>query len=263
MAFAASAANDAGSGDLRTALVIGNGAYRQAALKNPARDADAVALALKGMGFVVIQRENATLREMLESLREFSNKASKSRVRLVFYAGHGVQIKGRNYLMPIDAEVQSEEDVTQQGIDISEVLERLAVVKGGVNLVILDACRNNPFVLASAQVADARGVRTRGLNNPTTNAVGLAQVQAPSGTMVAFSTAPGSVSIDNSTQGRSVYAKHFLAYMNVPGLPIEKLFKQVRAAVAQETLQQQIPWESSSLMGEFCFRPDLAGRCNG
>jgi uncharacterized caspase-like protein len=198
---------------------------------------------------------------MIEALREFSNQAAKSQVRLLFYAGHGVQIRGRNYLMPVDADAQSEDDVVQRGADLSEVLERLAIVKGGINLVILDACRNNPFNLAPAQLADARGYRTRAIGVRTSS--GLAPVQAPSGTLVAFSTAPGSISIDNSMQGNSVYTKHLLANLNIPGLAVEKLFKQVRSAVAQETRQQQVPWETSSLMGEFCFRPDAAGRCSG
>ena len=261
LAFDAAAADEIISGKLKTALVIGNGAYRQAPLKNPVNDAQAVASALKSLGFHVIQRENASQHEMLEALREFSNQAAKSQVRLLFYAGHGVQIKGRNYLMPVDAEAQSEDDVVQRGADLSEVLERLAIVKGGINLVILDACRNNPFNLAPAQLADARGYRTRAIGARTSN--GLAPVQVPSGTLVAFSTAPGSISIDNSVQGNSVYTKHLLANLNILGLPVEKLFKQVRSAVAQETRQQQVPWETSSLMGEFCFRPDAAGRCSG
>ena len=262
LAFDAASGNDFTPGEVKTALVIGNGAYRQAPLKNPVNDAQAIASALKSLGFHVIQRENATQREMLEALREFSHQAARSQVRLLYYAGHGVQIKGRNYLMPVDAEAQSEDDIAQRGADLSEVLERLAIVKGGINLIILDACRNNPFNLAPAQLADSRGYRTRAIGGaPTTN--GLAPVQAPSGTLVAFSTAPGSISIDNAMQGNSVYTKHLLAYLKIPGLPVERLFKQVRSAVAQETRQQQVPWETSSLMGEFCFRPDAAGRCSG
>ena len=260
-AFESVSASDFASGKVKIALVIGNGAYRQSPLKNPVNDAQAVASALKLIGFNVIQIENATQREMLEALRDFSYQAARSQVRLLFYAGHGVQIKGRNYLMPVDAEAQSEDDVAQRGADLSEVLERLAVVKGGVNLIILDACRNNPFNWAPAQLADARGYRTLAIAAPSAN--GLAAVQVPSGTLVVFSTAPGSVSIDNAMHGNSVFTKHLLAYLNTPGLPVEKLFKQVRSAVAQETRQQQVPWESSSLMGEFCFRPDATGRCNG
>jgi carboxyl-terminal processing protease len=260
IASALAAAYDTVPGEHRIALVIGNAAYRSAPLRNPVNDAQAVAAALKALGFQVLLRENATQREMLDSLREFSQRASKSQVRLLFYAGHGVQIKGRNYLMPVDAEVQSEDDIAQKGADVTELLERLATLADGVNLVVLDACRTNPFSFGPAQLADSRRFRTRGLGS---QAAGLAPVQAPSGTLVAFSTAPGAVAIDNPLQKNSVYTKHLLASLRTPGLPIERLFKQVRVAVAQETQQQQVPWETSSLMGEFCFRTDATGKCSG
>lgn len=250
---------DVVSGETRTALVIGNAMYRTAPLRNPVNDAQAVAGALKGLGFEVILRENASQREMLDALREFAQRSAKSQVRLLFYAGHGVQIKGRNYLMPVDAEVQTEDEIAQKGTDITEFLERLGTLTNGVNLVVLDACRNNPFTVAPSQLADSRRFRTRGLAPQT---AGLAPLQAPSGTLIAFSTAPGSVAVDNPTQRNSVYTKHFLANLRNPGLPIERLFKQVRIAVAQETQQQQVPWESSSLMGEFCFRTDATGKCS-
>lgn len=253
-------AYDIVSGENRLALVIGNANYGSAPLRNPVNDAQAVAAALKSLGFEVILRENATQRELLDGLREFSQRASKSQVRLLFYAGHGVQIKGRNYLMPVDAEVQTEDDIAQKGADVTELLQRLGTLADGVNLIVLDACRNNPFSVGPAQLADARRFRTRGLAPQT---AGLAPLQAPSGTLIAFSTAPGSVAVDNPQQKNSVYTKHLLAQLRVPGLPIERLFKQVRVAVAQETQQQQVPWETSSLMGEFCFRTDAMGKCSG
>ena len=248
------------SGEVRTALVIGNSNYRVAPLKNPVNDAQAVAAALKQLGFHVILREDTSQREMLDAMREFSRRASKSQVRLLYYAGHGVQLKGRNYLMPVDAEVQTEDEIVQKGADITELLERLGTLPDGVNVVVLDACRNNPFVPSLAQLADSRRIRTRGLGSQTS---GLAPVQAPSGTLIAFSTAPGSVAIDNPQQRNSVYTKHLLANLRTPGVPIERMFKQVRVAVAQETQQQQVPWETSSLMGEFCFRADATGKCSG
>jgi len=254
-------ASDLAQTETRIALVIGNATYRQAPLRNPLNDVQALASSLKALGFQVILRENAAQREMLDVLREFSQLASKSQVRLLFYAGHGVQLKGRNYLVPVDLEVQSEDDIVQRGVDVSEVLERLALIRGGVNLVILDACRNNPFSFAPAQLADARRYRTRGLGAGAPQ--GLAPVQAPSGTLIAFSTAPGAIAIESTSQKNSVYVKHLLAHLNTPGLPIEKLFKQVRADVAQETQQQQVPWEASSLLGDFCFRADKWGKCSG
>ena len=252
-------AYDIVSGEIRTALVIGNAAYRNAPLRNPVNDAQAVAAALRGLGFEVILRENASQRETLDAFREFAFKSAKSQVRLLYYAGHGVQIKGRNYLMPVDAEVQTEDEITQKGADVTEFLERLGTLPSGVNLVVLDACRNNPFTSTPSQVADSRRFRTRGLAPQT---AGLAPLQAPSGTLIAFSTAPGSVAVDNPMQKNSVYTKHFLASLRTPGLPVERLFKQVRVAVALETQQQQVPWETSSLMGEFCFRTDPTGKCS-
>ena len=252
-------AYDIVSGEIRTALVIGNATYRNAPLRNPVNDAQAVAAALRGLGFEVILRENATQRETLDAFREFAFKAAKSQVRLLYYAGHGAQIKGRNYLMPVDAEVQTEDEIAQKGADVTEFLERLGTLPNGVNLVVLDACRNNPFTSTPSQVADSRRFRTRGLAPQT---AGLAPLQAPSGTLIAFSTAPGSVAVDNPSQKNSVYTKHFLASLRTPGLPVERLFKQVRVAVALETQQQQVPWETSSLMGEFCFRTDPTGKCS-
>ena len=259
-------ANDDVSAYAKIALVIGNGAYHQSPLKNPVADANSVAAALRSLGFHVIQRENATQSEMLDAIREFSHEASQSKVRVLFYAGHGAQIRGRNYLMPVDTVAQTEEELILRAADVSELLERLSGIREGINLIILDACRNNPFVLPIAQLADQRGYRVRALGAAAPAVPpppGLAPLNAPSGTMVAFSTAPGSVSIDSAAQGNSVYTKHLLAYLNVPGLPVEKLFKQVRMAVARETRQQQVPWESSSLIGEFCFKKDIFGRCSG
>ena len=253
-------AYDIASGETRTALVIGNANYRSAPLRNPVNDAQAVAAVLRVLGFQVILREDTSQRELLDAMREFSKRAAKSQVRLLYYAGHGVQLKGRNYLMPVDADVQTEDEIVQKGADITELLERLGTLSGGVNVVVLDACRNNPFVPSLAQLSDSRRMRTRGLGPQTS---GLAPVQAPSGTLIAFSTAPGSVAIDNPQQKNSVYTKHLLANLRAPGVPIERMFKQVRVAVAQETQQQQVPWETSSLMGEFCFRTDATGKCSG
>ena len=142
------------SGEVRTALVIGNANYRVAPLKNPLNDAQAVAAALRQLGFRVILREDTSQRELLDAMREFSRRAAKSQVRMVYYAGHGVQLKGRNYLMPVDAELQSEDEIIQKGADITELLERLGTLPDGVNLVVLDACRTNPFTASLAQLAD-------------------------------------------------------------------------------------------------------------
>ncbi len=246
----------------RLALVIGNADYSAAPLKNPVNDANAVADKLQGLGFEVIKLEDATQAEMISAMRDFTRQAADNQVRLVYYAGHGVQIKGRNYLMPVDAKVQIESDIRNQGVDMSAILKRLAEIKQGVNLVILDACRNNPFTVSTTQLASlrAQGIRTRAFE-PEIKAKGLAQELAPAGTVVAFSTSPGSVAIDNTEEEQSIYTKHFLSYISKPGMPVEQFFKKVRIAVYNETGQKQVPWESSSLMGDFCFKPDENGQC--
>ena len=240
----------------KAALVIGNAAYRVGALKNPVNDAQAVAAQLRELGFEVVLRENAPLRDMIETFRQFSMTAQSAQVRVLFYAGHGVQVKGRNYLLPVDTEIRSEDEVAAKSADLTELLERFGAMKQGINIVILDACRNNPFSGAEIVGPDGRRLKFRGATP-----AGLARVEAPLGSMVAFSTAPGGVALDNPSEKNSLYTKHLLGAMQSPGLPVELLFKQVRLGVARETGRTQVPWESSSLTGDFCFRAGLNGGC--
>lgn len=241
----------------RAALVIGNGAYRVGPLKNPVNDAQAITTQLRVLGFDVLQRENLGLRDMIETFRQFSMAARSAAVRLVFYAGHGVQVKGRNYLLPVDTEIRSEDEMPAKSADLNELLDRLASIKQGINIVILDACRTNPFSGTEVVGPDGRRLKFRGLAAP-----GLALVQAPLGSMVAFSTAPGGVALDNPSERNSLYTKHLLATMQAPGLPIELVFKQVRLGVARDTGRAQVPWESSSLTGDFCFKHNEHGACS-
>jgi uncharacterized caspase-like protein len=241
----------------QVALVIGNAGYRVGALKNPVNDAQAVAGALRGLGFEVALRENTSLRDMIEAFRQFSLDARAARVRVIFYAGHGVQVKGRNYLLPVDTEIRAEDEVPAKSADLNELLERLGALPHGINIVILDACRNNPFSGAEVLGPDGRRLKFRGATP-----AGLARVEAPLGSMVAFSTAPGGVALDNPNEKNSLYTKHLLAHIRSPGLPVELLFKQVRLSVAKETGRVQVPWESSSLTGDFCFRLGPQGTCS-
>ena len=257
VATLAPAASSAGADERRAALVIGNSAYKVGVLKNPVNDAQAVAASLRGLGFDVALRENTSLRDMIESFRQFSVQARTAAVRVVFYAGHGVQVKGRNYLLPVDTEIRAEDEVPAKSADLTELLERLATMQQGINIVILDACRNNPFSGAEVVGPDGRRLKFRGATP-----AGLAPVEAPLGSMVAFSTAPGGVALDNPNEKNSLYTKHLLGYMNSPGLPVEMLFKQVRLSVARETGRVQVPWESSRLTGDFCFRQGPGGGCS-
>lgn len=219
----------------RLALVIGNGAYKDAPLPNPVNDAADVARALEASGFTVIRRENATLREMHLALREFGDRLGRSSTGLFYFAGHGLQVRGRNYLVPVDADIAREDEVAFAALDLAAVLEKLDSARNPVNLVVLDACRNDPF-----------GKRFQ----PT--ARGLAQVDAPPGTFIAFATAPGSVAADGL--GRNgLYTSHLLREMRKPGAPIEEVFKSVRAAVRKDSAGRQVPWESTSLESAFSF----------
>lgn len=233
------------AGEKRTALVIGNGNYHNGMLRNPVNDARAVAERLRKLGFSVLLRENATREAMHQAMGEFANSLHADGVGLFYYAGHGMQIKGKNFLIPVDANIQSEDDVEFLGIDANLVLSRMDAAHSRVNLLILDACRNNPFT---------RNYRSANL--------GLAQMDAPKGTLIAFSTAPGALAKDSGGPN-SVYTKHLVERLPTPAMPVEQLFKEVRVAVAKETQDSQIPWESSSLMGDFYFVPAGTGAKTG
>ncbi|MBU2548274.1 MAG: SUMF1/EgtB/PvdO family nonheme iron enzyme [Proteobacteria bacterium] len=219
----------------RVALVIGNGAYKTAPLKNPVNDARDIATALKELGFEVIHKENADKRAMIEAIDLFYARLVKADVGLFFFSGHGMQVKGRNFLIPVDARVQTETDVEFESVDAGRVLGKMESAQAEVNIVILDACRNNPF---------ARSFRS--------TASGLARMDAPAGSFLAFSTAPGSVASDG--EGRNgLFTEHLLRYIKTPGLKIEDVMKRVRVGVSRATDKKQMPWDSSSLMGDFYF----------
>ena len=255
--LAATATPSHAAAGTRVALVIGNANYKVGALKNPANDAKAVATSLRSLGFEVTHRENASLREMLDAFQQFSTQSKTADVRVVYYAGHGVQVKGRNYLLPVDTEIRAEDDMPSKSADLNEFLGRLSALKDGMNVVILDACRNNPFSGTEIVGPDGRRLKFRGAAQS-----GLARVEAPLGTMIAFSTAPDGVALDNPQEKNSLFTKHLLQHMQSPGLPVEMLFKRVRVAVSEETNRVQVPWESSSLTGDFCFRSMAGGACS-
>ncbi len=254
-AHAAQAAGPAPA-ERRMALVVGNGAYKSAPLKNPVGDAEALAAALAQLGYEVTLKKDTSLFDLIEAMRAFSIKAAGASARLFFYAGHGLQYKGRNYLLPVDAEPQSEEEIAAKAADVGEFIDRLSAQKRGLNIVVLDACRVNPFAGGVIVGPDGRRFKFRGLT-PT----GLAPLDAPAGTLVAFSTAPNGIALDGPVGAHSIYAKHLLKNLPTPGLPVEQLFKRVRIGVADETQRVQVPWESSSLTAEFCFRSGAQGQC--
>jgi uncharacterized caspase-like protein len=219
----------------RVALLIGNNQYASTPLRNAANDAKDLSDTLKELGFKVIVRENASRKDMIEAIREFGQALDGAETALFFFAGHAMQFKDRNYLIPIDAAMGSEEDVTFFSVDVSQVFDRMEKARTRFNFLILDACRDNPFA-ASFKLTQA----------------GLAQMSAPSGTLIAYATAPGSVAADGF--GRNgIYTKHILQNIKVPDLPVEIMFKRVREGVERETRKLQTPWDSSSLKGDFVF----------
>jgi hypothetical protein len=220
----------------RLALVVGNGAYKSDPLPNPVNDAQDMVALLKQAGFEVIQRENASLKDMHLALREFGDRLSRETLGLFYFAGHGVQVRGRNYLLPVDADIGREDEVSFNALDLQAVLEKMDTARNHTNVIVLDACRNNPFA-TRFKLANA----------------GLAQIDAPPGTFVAFATAPGSVAADGA--GRNgLYTKHILGNLTKPGAHIEDAFKQVRAAVRAESGGAQTPWESTSLETELVLK---------
>jgi uncharacterized caspase-like protein len=222
----------------RTALVIGNGSYEWAPLRNPANDAADMALALRELGFEVIEKKNLDRRAMKLAIRQFGRKLSANGgVGLFFFAGHGMQVNGRNYLIPVDTAVESEADVDIEAVRVDELMAKLSNAHNRMNVVILDACRNNPFEQGFRSV-------TRG----------LAFMSAPAETLIAYATAPGQVAADGD--GRNgLYTEKLLDAMQEPGLDIEDVFKRTRAAVKMATKRKQEPWESGNLTGTFYFRP--------
>ena len=197
----------------RTALVIGNGAYKSSPLRNPVNDASEFADALHNLGFSVILKTNADQRTMEESMRDFGKKLKSGGVGLFYFAGHGLQVKGRNYLIPVDADLNSEADVKYESVDAGRVLAQMEEAENGLNIIILDACRDNPF---------ARSFRSSDR--------GLAKMDAPEGSILAYATAPGSIAADG-TGRNGLYTSKLLKNIQTPGLPIELFFKEVRRDV--------------------------------
>lgn len=220
----------------RIALVIGNGAYGKGMnLVNPINDAVDISQELQNLNFKVKLLKNASRRDMENAIREFGGELSSGDIGLLYYAGHGVQIEGENFLIPTDASMQSSADVKYQSVPMNWVLETMRETKNSMNVIVFDACRNNPF--PQSQRGGARG---------------LAVAPKVRGALVAYSTSPDDVASDGNGRN-SPYASALLRYMKTPGQPIEQMFKQVRIAVETETRGRQTPWELSSLVGDFYF----------
>ena len=223
----------------RIALVIGNADYAEAPLFNPLNDAKAMGAKLRQVGFEVVEVTDADLETMQQAVMDFMNEVTPESTALVFYAGHGIQANGRNYLIPVDATLKSERALRFEALELNDILEELEEIEAKINIVILDACRNNPF---------AR--RFRGGSR------GLAVVDAAQGTLIAYATAPGSVASDGHGDN-GLYTQELLRALEQPGLKVEEVFKNVRREVAELSGGEQVPWESSSLVGDFVFNQSV------
>ena len=219
------------SADQRTALVIGNGAYQSSPLRNPPNDARAVSKALRELGFNVIEKTNVNQKDMLETIFTFGEHIRAGGIGLFYYAGHGVQVNGKNYLIPVGARIETERQVEVEAVDVGRVLGVMDAARNRINIVILDACRDNPF---------SRSFRTV--------SQGLAMVDAPTGTFIAYATSPGKTATEG-TGDNGLYTSKLIQAIREPGLRIEDVFSHVRTAVRMESGGRQVPWESSSLEG--------------
>jgi uncharacterized caspase-like protein len=236
----------AASAEKRVALVIGNAAYKHApALKNPKNDAEDMAVALKRLGFTVISGVDLDERGMAQKARDFSRALEGADVGLLFYAGHGLQAKGVNFLVPVDASLKAEGDLEFETLSLDRLM-KLMQTQARVTLVMLDACRDNPLARGLKSASRSGGVGT-----------GLARVEEAAGTMIAFSTQPGNVALDG-TGRNSPFTKALLTHIETPGASVSDVMIDVRKMVMAETGEKQVPWENSSLTGKFYFKPGAA-----
>jgi Caspase domain len=222
--------------DVRIALVIGNSAYANAPLLNPANDARAMGDTLRGLGFTVVELHDAQKAQMADAIAKVrASLQGKQGVGMLYYAGHGVQLDWHNYMVPVDARLSKAADVPDQTVDINSVIDAFKGAGNRMNILVLDACRDNPFA-------------------STASAKGLAQLDAPPGTFLAYATAPGNVAEDGDAKGgNGLYTQYLLEELKKPVAKIEDVFKRVRFNVRQQSQGRQIPWESTSLEDDFFF----------
>lgn len=236
LALCAFAVSAQAPGDVRVALVIGNSSYASVPLLNPANDAKAMSETLRSIGFTVIEVRDGSKAQMAEAVGKIRDSLKgKKGVGMLYYAGHGLQMDARNFMVPVDAKLSKAADVPDQTVDVGSVITAFKTAGNRMNIVVLDACRDNPF-------------------GGITTGKGLAPLDAPSGTFLAYATAPGNVAADGDEKsGNGLYTQFLLRELKKPQARIEDVFKRVRFAVRQASHGKQIPWESTSLEDDFQF----------
>lgn len=227
----------------RHALILANSAYTNSPLLNPRNDAELMASTLRELGFEVGIEHNLNREQLFASTRKFSERLPSGAIGLVFYAGHGMQVNGSNYLVPVDMQPTGEQSVPLKAFPLQSLIDRLHAAPSAVNIVILDACRNNPFRPSSRN-------RYRDFAD-----LGLAKTVIPKGTVIAYSTAPGQLAEDGVGRNNSLYTKTLTEQMRQTGLTIEDALKNVASIVRKQTLDDQQPWFETSLVDEFYFLP--------
>jgi hypothetical protein len=224
--------------DKRLALIIGNGTYNMGgSLANPGNDALAMSNSLERLGFEVKMYLNSDLLTMKQAIDDFGDELKEYDIGLFFYAGHGIQVDGYNYLVPVDASIESEGEVEYNCVDAGRLLSKMEESGSMTNIIILDACRDNPFERSWTRKAKGQG---------------LAFMNAPAGSLVAYATAPGHTASDG-TEGNGLYTSSLLKHIQTPGISILEVLQMVRSEVRQKSSNQQTPWESTSLEGNFFF----------
>ena len=219
----------------KKALLIGNASYLKAPLRNPVNDVTDMKSALQSSGFSVKVLNNAKKRELDRGIQDFISNLGKGTTALVFYSGHGAQVEGENFIIPVDFAGVDKIDLKYDGYSINRLMEKLDNSGAGIKIVILDACRNNPF-------SDGKDGTS-----------GLAAMQSSAGTFLAMATAPGKYASDNPKERNGLYTKHLIQAIRAPGLEIDQIFSQVRTNVNNASSGRQQPWNSSSIVGKFYF----------
>ena len=219
----------------RVALVVGNNDYKSSPLKNPVNDAQDTAYVLKNLGFEVLLLKNADKRSMISSLNKFSQKLSNAEIGIFYFAGHGVQINGTNYLIPVNNNIQEKSEVEFKAIDAGRILNKMEKAGNPLNIVILDACRDNPFKQSFH-----------------TSKKGLTKINANLGTVIAYATSPGSVAADGN--GRNgTYTKSLLKNLQTPNLNVQQMFNRTGLDVMKKTNKKQAPWVSTTPFPDYYF----------